>query len=61
MQYDDSLSFSKTSFGTTPNGDVDLFSLKNKNGMEVKITNYGGIITSIMVPDKNGKMADVVR
>ena len=60
MQYDDSLSFSKTSFGTTPNGDVDLFSLKNKNGMEVKITNYGGIITSIMVPDKNGKMADVV-
>lgn len=60
MQNDDSLSFSKTSFGTTPDGDVDLFSLKNKNGMEVKITNYGGIITSIIVPDKNGKMADVV-
>ena len=60
MQDDDSLSFSKTSFGTTPDGDVDLFSLKNKNGMEVKITNYGGIITSIIVPDKNGKMADVV-
>jgi aldose 1-epimerase len=60
MQNDDSLSFSKTSFGTTPDGDVDLFSLKNKNGMEVKITNYGGIITSIIVPDKDGKMADVV-
>jgi aldose 1-epimerase len=60
MQHDDSLSFSKTSFGTTPNGDVDLFFLKNKNGMEVKITNYGGIITSIMLPDKDGKMADVV-
>jgi len=60
MQNDDSLSFSKTSFGTTPNGDVDLFSLKNKNGMEVKITNYGGIITSIIVPDKDGKMGDVV-
>ena len=28
--------------------------------MEVKITNYGGIITSIIVPDKDGKMADVV-
>ncbi|MFK8007437.1 MAG: aldose epimerase family protein [Saprospiraceae bacterium] len=60
MQNDDSLYISKTSFGTTPDGDVDLFSLKNKNGMEVKITNYGGVITSIMVPDKNGKMADVV-
>lgn len=60
MQNDDSLSFSKTYFGTTPDGEVDLFSLKNKNGMEVKITNYGGIITSIIVPDKNRKMEDVV-
>lgn len=60
MQAFDSSSFSKTPFGTTPDGDVDLYSLKNKNGMEVKITNYGGIITSIIVPDKNGKMADVV-
>lgn len=60
MQNDDSLSFSKTTFGTTPDGDVDLFSLKNKNGMEVKITNFGGIITSIIVPDRNGKMADIV-
>ncbi len=60
MQNNDSLSFSKTKFGTTPDGDVNLFSLKNKNGMEVKITNFGGIITSIIVPDKNGKMADVV-
>ena len=60
MQNGDSLSFSKTPFGTTPDGDVDLFSLKNKNGMEVKITNFGGIITSVIVPDKNGKMADVV-
>lgn len=60
MQNDDSLSFSKTPFGTTSDGNVDLFSLKNKNGMEVKITNYGGIITSIIVPDKDGEMADVV-
>ncbi len=60
MQNDDSLSISKTSFGITPDGDVDLFSLKNKNGMEVKITNFGGIITSIIVPDKDGEMADVV-
>ncbi len=60
MQNDDSLSFLKTPFGTTPDGEVELFSLKNKNGMEVKVTNYGGIITSIIVPDKNGEMADVV-
>lgn len=60
MQTGESLSFSKTPFGMTPDGEVDLFCLKNKNGIEVKITNYGGIITSIIVPDKNGKMADVV-
>jgi len=60
MQTKDFLYFSKTSFGTTPDGDANLFSLKNKKGIEVKVTNYGGIITSIIVPDKNGKMADVV-
>ena len=60
MQTDNFLSFSKTPFGTTPDGDVELFSLKNKNGMEVKITNFGGIITSIVVPDKDGKMENVV-
>lgn len=37
-----------------------LFVLKNKNGMEVCITNYGGRIVSIMVPDKEGQMRDVV-
>lgn len=37
-----------------------LFVLKNKNGMEVCVTNYGGRIVSVMVPDKDGKMRDVV-
>lgn len=37
-----------------------LYTLTNKNGMEVCITNFGGRIVSIMVPDKNGKMQDVV-
>lgn len=60
MDNNHSLTLSKSSFGTTPDGEVDLFSLKNNNGMEVKITNYGGIITSIIVPDKNGQLADVV-
>ena len=37
-----------------------LYVLKNANGMEVCITNYGGRIVSIMVPDRDGKMTDVV-
>ena len=39
---------------------IQLFTLKNSNGMTVKVTNYGAIITSIVVPDRDGKMADVV-
>ena len=39
---------------------TDLFVLKNSNGMTAAITNYGGRITSLLVPDKNGKMTDVV-
>lgn len=39
---------------------VALYTLTNKNGMEVCITNFGGRIVSIMVPDKDGNMQDVV-
>ena len=39
---------------------TNLYTLKNKSGMEVCITNFGGRIVSIMVPDKDGKMQDVV-
>jgi len=39
---------------------TDLYVLKNASGMEVCVTNYGGRIVSVMVPDKNGKMQDVV-
>lgn len=42
------------------NEPVDLYVLKNKAGMEVCITNFGARIVSIMVPDKNGEMKDVV-
>ena len=42
------------------NQPVKLYTLKNKNGMEVCITNFGARIVSIMVPDKNGNMTDVV-
>lgn len=51
----------KSSFGKLPDGRaVDLYTLRNANGMTVQITNYGGIITSWTAPDKNGKYEDVV-
>jgi aldose 1-epimerase len=54
-------STAKKSFGKTPDGQpVDLFVLTNKNGAEASITNYGGAVVSIKVPDRNGRLADVV-
>ncbi len=51
----------KETYGKLPDGTaVDLYTLANRSGMEVKITNYGGIIVSIKTPDRNGKMGDVV-
>lgn len=48
-------------FDSTVNGKkVQLFTLTNSNGMEVCITNFGGRVVSICVPDKNGKPVDVV-
>ena len=51
----------KTSdFGVTAKGDsVKQHTLTNKNGMSVGIINYGGAVTSIMVPDREGNIADV--
>jgi aldose 1-epimerase len=39
---------------------VDLYTLTNSHGMEAKITNYGGILVSLKVPDRQGKLTDVV-
>ena len=51
----------RTVFGTTPEGvQVEQFTLKNEQGMEVKIITYGGRITSLKVPDKAGNFEDVV-
>ena len=51
----------KESFGKTETGEnVDLYTLRNTHGVEAKITNFGGIVVSLKVPDRNGKFDDVV-
>jgi aldose 1-epimerase len=51
----------KKSYGKTQDGhEVFAYTLKNHNGMEVTITNFGGDVLSIKVPDRDGKFADVV-
>lgn len=47
------------SYGNTPDGAAQLYTLRNANGMEVDLTNYGGIVTAIRVPDRDGNIADV--
>ncbi len=56
-----SVRLDKKNFESTIEGkETDLYVLKNHNGMQAAITNYGGRLVSLMVPDKNGKMTDVV-
>jgi aldose 1-epimerase len=51
----------KQSFGKTADGqNIDIYTLRNAHGVEAKITNYGGILVSLKVPDRNGKFDDVV-
>lgn len=48
------------SFGTAPGGKpVTLYTLTNKHGVQVQITNYGGIVTSVKTPDRLGKFSDI--
>ncbi len=55
-----SMHITKEVFGNIDNKEVQLYTLKNGSGFTVKITNYGGIVTSIIAPDKNGNMDNVV-
>jgi aldose 1-epimerase len=55
------MALQKMTFGQTADGKrVDLYTLTNAGGMQVKITTYGATVVSLMVPDRNGKPADVV-
>ena len=47
-------------FGTKDGKAVTLYTLTNKHGAQVSILNYGGIVQSLRVPDKNGRLGDVV-
>jgi aldose 1-epimerase len=48
-------------FGTTPAGDhVESFTLTNAHGIVVRATNYGGIVVSLLAPDRDGRLANVV-
>ncbi len=51
----------RSDFQSEVDGDsTDLYVLKNENGVEVAITNYGGRIVSVLVPDRDGNLQDVV-
>ncbi len=50
----------KESFGTLPDGTpVDIYTMTNAKGMEIRATNYGGIVVSLRVPDKKGNLDDI--
>lgn len=55
------MSITSEKFGMTADGkEVSLFTIVNKSGMTAKVTNYGAILISLLVPDEHGNFADVV-
>ena len=55
------LRIDSTAFGTTPDGQAaTLYTLTNAQGVEAKITDFGGVVVSLKVPDRNDSLADVV-
>ena len=55
------MSIEISDFGKDLNGNcVKLFSISNFNGLVAKVTNFGAVLVSLFVPDKNGNLADVV-
>jgi len=53
------LSISKQTWGSAHGQTVDLYTLRNSNGMIVKISTYGGVVQSIWVPDRTGRLKNV--
>jgi aldose 1-epimerase len=50
----------RTPYGEVDGKAVDLYTLTNANGLEMTVTNYGGIVVSLMTPDRDGEMDDIV-
>ncbi len=51
----------KTVFGTMEDGtEIYLYSMENSNGMKAEVINYGAILANLYVPDKQGRIEDVV-
>ena len=50
----------KTDWGKADGQPVELYTLVNRNGLIAKLTTYGAMLTELHVPDRNGKLADVV-
>jgi aldose 1-epimerase len=60
LQTDPSPGITQAPFGTLPDGaPVTQFTLVNRHGMLVRILDFGGVITEIHVPDRDGRFADV--
>ncbi|MGC9034279.1 MAG: aldose epimerase family protein, partial [Verrucomicrobiia bacterium] len=58
---DENGKISQLPFGMTKDRQlIDIYTLRNSKGMEARICNYGGIVVSLKVPDRNGKLEDVV-
>ena len=51
----------RSDFGTTSKGEkAALYTLKNGNGMEAAVSDYGAVLVKVLVPDREGKLRDVV-
>ena len=55
------MSIIKEIYGKMPDGrEVYRYTLENKNGMKMRVLNYGGVVTELWVPDRNGCFSDVI-
>ena len=50
----------KENFGSIEGKQIDIYTLTNQSGAKVKIINYGAIVVSLMMPDRDGNLADIV-
>ena len=58
---EEDMSVSTKQFGTTKNGEaVTAYTITNKNGLSMTALDFGAIIANLMVPDKDGKLDDIV-